>query len=244
MKRALTLAALLLLAAPVFAQQKEKPKIPDTDDYEAKTFKAEGGLSFGYRILSPKTIEKDKKYPLVIFLHGKGECGGDNFIQLKNGATVFAKPENREKFPCFQIVPQTPNGHESSRHGTGNPNEDTIAILELIAQLQKDLPIDDKRLYLTGLSMGGWATWDILFRRPEMFAAAVPVTGGANAGTAKIIAAGKTPIWCFHGGADNQNPTRSSQEMIAALKKAGAEPKYTEYPGVGHNSWDKAYAEP
>jgi hypothetical protein len=113
--------------------------------------------------------------------------------------------------------------------------------LEVLGKLQKEFSVDDKRLYLTGLSMGGYGTWDLLARYPDMFAAAVPVCGGGDESMAAKMK--DVPIWCFHGGADPTVPTQRSRDMIKAIKDAGGNPKYTEYPGVGHNSWDKAYSD-
>jgi len=107
-------------------------------------------------------------------------------------------------------------------------------------QVRKEFSIDEKRIYITGLSMGGYGTWDAIARYPGLFAAAVPVCGGADELTAPQVK--DLPIWCFHGGADTTVPTQRSRNMIEALKKAGGSPKYTEFPGVGHNSWDKAYS--
>jgi predicted peptidase len=114
--------------------------------------------------------------------------------------------------------------------------------MDVLEQLRKELPVDDKRMYVTGLSMGGYGTWDLIARKPNQFAAAVPVCGGADESTAPALK--QIPIWCFHGGADPTVKPERSRNMIAALKAAGGNPKYTEYPGVGHNSWDKAYSEP
>jgi poly(3-hydroxybutyrate) depolymerase len=114
--------------------------------------------------------------------------------------------------------------------------------LEALAALRKEFSVDEKRLYVTGLSMGGYGTWDVISRYPTLFAAAAPVCGGGDESVAPLIA--KVPIWCFHGDADKTVPPERSRNMIEALRRAGGEPKYTEYPGVGHNSWDKAYAEP
>jgi predicted peptidase len=114
--------------------------------------------------------------------------------------------------------------------------------LAAVEGLKKEFNLDESRLYLTGLSMGGYGTWDLLARHPKMFAAAVPVCGGADEATAPVIK--DIPIWFFHGGALPVVPTYRSRNMIKALKAAGGEPKYTEYPGVGHNSWDRAYSEP
>jgi poly(3-hydroxybutyrate) depolymerase len=123
-----------------------------------------------------------------------------------------------------------------------DPSTPMRLTLEAMAQLRKEFNLDDQRLYITGLSMGGYGTWDAIARNPKLFAAAVPVCGGADEATAPIIK--DIPIWCFHGGADPVVPTDRSRNMIKALKEAGGDPKYTEYPGVGHNSWDKAYSEP
>jgi poly(3-hydroxybutyrate) depolymerase len=123
-----------------------------------------------------------------------------------------------------------------------DPSTPARLALAALESLRKEFNLDPKRLYLTGLSMGGYGTWDLIARHPPLFAAAVPVCGGADESTAPTIK--DLPIWCFHGGADKTVPPQRSQNMIAALKAAGGDPHYTEYPGVGHNSWDKAYAEP
>jgi len=114
--------------------------------------------------------------------------------------------------------------------------------IELIGALQKEFAaIDPKRLYVTGLSMGGFGTWDLISRLPKKFAAAVPICGGADEAQAAAIA--KVPVWVFHGGNDDVVKTVRSRNIVAALKAAGGAPKYTEYPGVGHGSWDQAYGE-
>jgi poly(3-hydroxybutyrate) depolymerase len=114
--------------------------------------------------------------------------------------------------------------------------------LEALERLRKEFNIDADRIYIAGLSMGGYGTWDAISRNPTLFAAAVPVCGGGDEAMADKIK--DIPIWCFHGDADNAVPVARSRQMINAIKAAGGTPKYTEYPGVGHNSWDKAYAEP
>ncbi|HYE20420.1 MAG TPA: prolyl oligopeptidase family serine peptidase [Tepidisphaeraceae bacterium] len=114
--------------------------------------------------------------------------------------------------------------------------------LAALDQVRKEFSTDEKRVYITGLSMGGYGTWDAIARRPDFFAAAVPICGGADEKTAEAIKG--VPIWVFHGGADKVVPTERSRNMVEALKKAGGEVKYTEYPGVGHDSWSKTYADP
>jgi predicted peptidase len=119
------------------------------------------------------------------------------------------------------------------------PSDSMQLTIELLRESIKTLPVDKKRIYVTGLSMGGFGTWDILQRMPNIFAAAIPVCGGGDTEMANAI---KTvPLWVFHGGSDNAVKTKRSQDMVAALRKVGGKVKYTEYRGVGHNSWDRTY---
>ncbi len=120
-------------------------------------------------------------------------------------------------------------------------SEDGKRAVAILDQVMKDYKVDPDRQYLTGLSMGGFGTWSLAAAYPDRWAAIVPICGGGDPKTAEKIK--DIPCWCFHGGADPTVKPERSQEMIEALKKAGGHPKYTEYPGVGHNSWDAAYAE-
>ena len=237
--------ALLLLCA--FASL---PEARAQEDWKAmlekKTFTDKDGKTQQYRLMKPDNYDPQTKYPLVLFLHGAGECGKDNEKQLVHGVAEFAKEGNRKKHPCFLIAPQCPNmklGWSDFRAKPGTSakgqSEPGRLAVELVESIQKEYSIDPNRLYITGLSMGGFGTWDIITRHPDMFAAAVPICGGGDPTKADKIA--KLPIWVFHGGADNVvNPERS-REMVEAIKKAGGNAKYTEYPKVGHNSWVKAY---
>ena len=113
-------------------------------------------------------------------------------------------------------------------------------MLKLLEELPQEFSIDPDRVYVTGLSMGGYGTWDLLTRKPELVAAAIPICGG---GDPKHVARFKgTPIWVFHGDGDEAVEVESSREMVAALEAAGGQPIYTEYEGVGHNSWADTYA--
>ena len=106
----------------------------------------------------------------------------------------------------------------------------------------QDEPVDPDRVFLTGLSMGGYGTWDLAARMPDRFAAILPICGGGDIATATRIA--RLPIWCFHGDADDAVPVERSRQMIAAVKAAGGKPRYSELPGVGHDSWTPAYRDP
>jgi predicted peptidase len=122
------------------------------------------------------------------------------------------------------------------------PSSTLALVRTLLDELVAKQPIDADRLYITGLSMGGYGTWEALQRWPTLFAAAVPICGGGEVSRAKDLV--HLPIWAFHGDKDDVIPADNSQQMIAALEAAGGTAKFTLYRGVGHNSWDKAYGEP
>lgn len=215
---------------------------------EKHEFKYKDGKTIPYRVLKPENIDPKMKYPLVLFLHGAGERGNDNEKQLVHGVAEFAKAENRKKYPCILVAPQCPTGQGWSDFLAKQPKADKeqsgpgAAVVDLVCGLTYSLPIDCDRVYITGLSMGGYGTWDIITRNPTFFAAAVPVCGGGDPSKADKIA--KLPIWVFHGAKDKAVPVERSREMVEALKKAGGQPKYTEYPDVGHDSWVPAYKDP
>lgn len=220
--------------------------------YETRVFENAKGEKLNYRLMLPQGYDAKgtAKYPLVLFLHGAGERGADNQKTLIHATGDFAKPANREKYPAFVLVPQCPDGKRwvevdwtLNAHQQLPEDSATIKlVLELIASLQKEYRIDQQRKYVTGLSMGGYGTWDLITRHPEMWAAAVPVCGGGDeAVAAKSV---KVPVWAFHGDQDTVVKPHRSRKMIEAIKKAGGEARYTEYAGVAHNSWVPAYADP
>ena len=219
--------------------------------YEARTYTDDAGRTLKYRLLIPKDYSPTgaENYPLVLFLHGAGERGDDNRKQLVHGTKEFEKEFNRQKYPCFVVAPQCPDGKkwvevDWSADTHRQPDESVSLVLtrELLAKLQKDYRVDSKRLYVTGLSMGGYGTWDMVTRTPEVFAAAIPICGGADESVADRVT--KLPVWVFHGDKDTAVKPERSRRIIAAIEKAGGKPKYTEYPGVGHDSWSRTYADP
>ena len=220
---------LLLVAVALAAQDPVKGTTP-------REFKASDGGTLKYRYAAPDAA--GKKIPLVLFLHGAGERGDDNRKQVVHGIREFLK--RMEKNPCHLVVPQCPTGGWWSSRG-GKTSGAMAQALELVDSLVKAGGVDEKRIYVTGLSMGGYGTWSALVERPKFFAAGVPICGGGDPSKAGVIA--KIPQWVFHGDADKAVNVDKSRTMVAALKKAGGEPKYTEYPGVGHDSWVNAYAE-
>jgi len=228
--------------APATAPAKAEP-------YEALVYTAADGKTLPYRLLKPENYDATKKYPLVVLFHGAGERGDDNKRQLAHGASLFTRKDVRERFPAFVIFPQCPQKEQwvdmpwGTDSGT-QPKEPTPGMrmsLELIAQLQKQYSIDADRLYVTGLSMGGYATWDAITRYPDLFAAAVPICGGGDAATAARAA--KVPVWAFHSADDNVVKVKRTRDMIEGMRAAGGAPRYSEYTKLGHGSWGKAYGE-
>jgi len=222
----------------ILTSAKSQEKIDLSKTLEARTFK-KGEASLNYRLLRPASLAEGKTYPLVIFLHGAGERGDDNKAQLRHGVRNFASKDFQAKHPCFLIAPQCPRNQFWGFRKGGDPSE---LVLSLIEELCRELPIDRSRIYLTGLSMGGFGTWDLLTRKPELFAAGLPICGGGDPKKADRLA--NVPIWAFHGADDKVVPPARSREMIEAIKKAGGKPRYEEYKGVGHDSWTQTYANP
>jgi predicted peptidase len=213
-------------------------------------YKNANGDSLLYRQLYPDA-NRVRKYPLVIFLHGSGERGNDNDAQLKWGVNNFASDKNLTLYPAFVIAPQCPTGQGWANFSSRNRDELTLAptpnktmelLMELIQQTIKKFPIDTNRIYITGLSMGGFGTFDAISRYPNVFAAAVPVCGGGDLSKVPIIK--DIPMWIVTGAEDSAVSPVYSIEMARALQKAGAHPGYTQYPEVGHFSWIMAYSDP
>ncbi|MFO0842247.1 MAG: prolyl oligopeptidase family serine peptidase [Gemmataceae bacterium] len=232
--------ALPLLLLPMVAMAQKKPDLDAL--FEKHTF-TKGDASLNYRMMTPPKVEGKKTYPLVVFLHGAGERGDDNAAQLKHGAAEFAKASTRKKHPCYVIAPQCPEkGWWAGRfRGKEMPGSGPL-VLELIDKLCQELPIDKKRIYITGLSMGGFGSWALMAQRPELFAAGIPICGGGDEKAAGKLA--KIPIWAFHGDEDKAVKGDLSRAMVKAIEKAGGKPKYTEYEGVGHDSWTQTYKNP
>jgi len=237
-----TVAALTAIAATAAAA--------DTGFID-KTYKDPSGTEYKYVLFVPHNYAKDKPTPTILFLHGAGET------KPKEGAKTKGTPKmpvevgigpaikKREKtFPFLTIIPQAPVG---GWQAGGVPAKMALGILEAV---EKEYNVDSKRIYLTGLSMGGYGTWSLAAAMPDKWAAIVPICGGVRGKTPDETAARREeaaanikdiPTWVFHGDQDQAVPVAQSRDMVAALKKAGGSPKYTEYPGVKHDSWVKAY---
>jgi predicted peptidase len=236
----------------------KKKAAPNTafDIYQKKEYVFAEGKTLPYRILYPENYEKNKKYPLILFLHGAGERGNDNEKQLTHGARLFLKDENRKNFPAIIVFPQCPQESswasvkvdrtvEPAKRAFDYTVEVTWplqAANDLVRKLSNEEAVDKSKIYITGLSMGGMGTFESVYRNPDLYAAALPICGGGDV-THYDKRITKTAFWVFHGAADAVVNVKLSQEMVEKLKSLKAEVKYSEYPGVNHNSWDNAFAE-
>jgi predicted peptidase len=244
----------LLIALAMISFQSTKAQ--DLSMYE-KHWLVEGKDSLPYRLLLPKDYDETKEYPLLLFLHGAGERGNDNEKQLVHGAKLFLRADVREQFPAIVVFPQcSADGYWSNvkiyndvEHldkpfefqKSGDITPDLQKVMHLMTYLKQTYKLDATRMYVAGLSMGGMGTFELVRRKPNTFAAAIPICGGANTVTAKKLV--DTDWWIFHGLKDNVVNPEFSKEMATAIQQAGGTAKLTLYPEANHNSWDSAFAE-
>lgn len=243
-----SLSLCLLLSVAAYAGDKAS--------FLKKQFTASNGYQLNYRVLYPLNYCPDQQYPVILFLHGAGERGADNEKQLVHGGTMFASYENQSKYPAIIIAPQCPEDIWWSQYTRPEkPGDKRVypvstpitkpmaAVKELLDSYIAKGVVDTKRIYVNGLSMGGMGTFDIVLRFPKVFAAATPICGGANLERLTNFK-GKTAFSIYHGAADSTVDVQFSRDAYEALQKAGVDVRYKEYPGVNHNSWDNAFAEP
>ena len=216
-----TLALMFCTATPAFCEDSSQ---------KAAKLDIEIKVQMDYWIYLPQDYDKQEKVPLLLFLHGAGERGNDlNKVKVHGPPKLIAAGKN---FPFIVASPQCPDGRWWETH----------ELVALIDSLESQYKIDPDRIYVTGLSMGGFGTWGLAARIPNRLAAIAPICGGGNTVTARSIA--KLPTWAFHGAKDTVVPLSLSQDMVDAMKKNGGEPKLTVYPEAGHDSWTETYNNP
>lgn len=183
-----------------------------------------------YLLYLPDGYENDttKKWPLMLFLHGAGEQGTDLSKVKAHGPAMHV--DQGKKYPFILVSPQAQRGWK------------TEMLFNLLTSISKEKRVDTDRIYLTGLSMGGFGTWDLAMKHPELFAAIVPICGGGD--PKDIWKLRHMPVWCFHGEKDQIVPIKSSERMVNALKEYCSNVQFTVYPDVWHDSWKKAYEDP
>jgi predicted peptidase len=219
---------------------------PDVDGFAARSFKGANGVTMLYRLFIPSAEPRKTPLPLVVYLHGSGGIGDDNLKQISGGnATgthVWTTPDAQRRHPTYVLAPQLPQGEQWRAPGSGALSSHAEALVQLIAALTREFFLDPDRVYLTGQSLGGGGTWDIISKRPDLFAAAVPLCGDGN--PSRVAGARRLAIWAFHGAQDPLVPVTGSRDLVAALRAVGNPVKYTEYADVGHDVWTRAYVDP
>ncbi|MEE2723715.1 MAG: alpha/beta hydrolase-fold protein [Bacteroidota bacterium] len=213
--------------------------------------------SLPYRILLPKNYNSQKLYPMLIFLHGAGERGDDNELQLIHGGSLFKSNDFRNNYPAIVVFPQCPeksfwaNVKRNSDKDIGKKfdfiddifeNKQLEMVERLLTFIEKKYKIDTTKRYVGGLSMGGMGTFELVARNPDYFAAAFPICGGGNPKWANLLKS--TPFWIFHGEDDSVVSVDFSRKMFEALSQVNASVRLTIYPGVNHNSWDNSFQDP
>lgn len=189
-------------------------------------------FKINYLLYQPADYEadKDKKWPVLIFLHGSGERG-DDLERVKIHGPPMQVSKGKE-LPFIVVSPQCPQ----------RQYWDAQLLSKMLDEVIAKNRVDESRIYLTGLSMGGFGTWDWASREPKRFAAIVPICGGGNTLFARRIK--DIPTWVFHGAKDTSVPLSESEQMVEAMKKAGGNPKFTVYPDLEHDSWTRTYDNP
>ncbi len=239
---------LIISGASIYAQ--------DLTEYTTKTF-IKSGDTLQYRMLMPQDFNPAKKYPVLVFLHGAGERGDDNQAQLTHGSKLFLQDDVRKNYPAIAVFPQCPrdtywsnveietdnNKRTFNFQKGGKPTPAMKLVMGLVNELRSEPFANRDQFYLAGLSMGGMGTFELLSRKPKIFAAAIPICGGGDTESVKKYAK-RVDLWVFHGAKDDVVTPENSDRMVTALKEAGANVKYTLYPEANHNSWDNAFAEP
>jgi predicted peptidase len=243
-------AILLIVCATLPAMGQDQ-----LDGFVARVYKHASQV-MPYRLYIPPTYEKSQKYPLIVWLHGAGGAGTDNLRQIQGdqvpGTRTWTTTSNQTKHPAFVVVPQTISGWDSTGAaaalGVPETAEATqltsslVHVLAIVETVEKEFHIDSKRLYIAGQSLGGFGTWNLITKKPGVFAAAIILCGGGNPGLAGNVK--RMPIWSFQGDMDDAVFVKSNRNMIAAIRKLGGNPKYTEYPGIGHDIWNRVFSEP
>lgn len=244
------------LALTAQAQRARPFSISDSTLFQKRTYVYRREYTLPYRLMEPLHKDAKNKYPLVVVLHGAGEKGTDNERQLSVGGNLFANLDNRLRFPAYVVFPQCPKpdnwttfaylknpGEEIQMgHYDKHGSDPLRATLALIDRLVADEAIDKDRVYIMGMSMGGFGALEAVSTRPGLFAAAMPICSGGDLAACSSWAK-KVPVWLFHSQDDAIVPVRLSQALVAKLKTLGANPQYTEFDNAGHACWREAFAD-
>lgn len=240
-------------ASPLSARRPQPPGVREAEEatFEIRSYRTPSGAVLPYRLFVPKGYDPQREYPLILVLHGASSRGADNQRQLadSDGPRYWASSLVQSRQQAFVVAPQADPQYAPTWVRAWRPPakqdpkrpEPLELSVDLLGELTKEYSVDRSRLYVVGFSMGGFGAWLAASRHPELFAAAVPIAGG---GDPSYIGGTSAKIWAFHGTTDKVVPVSRSRQMVDALKKAGKDVKYTEYPGVNHQAWKLVYEEP
>ena len=228
--------------APLVGAPKQSPA-QDVGGYSARTY-AVGALSMPYRLFVPRGYDKGKQYPLIIWLHGAGGRGHDNLQQISGdqvaGTRLWISTENQAKHPAFVVAPQSARAWQLPVDAVDLQPE-LRTVVEILDVLTAGYPIDQRRVYLVGQSMGAGGAWNLVTNRPDRFAAVLLICPAGFRSLERSAAAARVPFWAIEGALGSGPYTRN---VVDALKHDGGKPKFTVYPDAGHEIWDRAFAEP
>lgn len=234
----LALGAALLLPARSHAE--------DAGGFAGHLYLSAEGQVMPYRMFVPAGYRKENRYPLVLWLHGGAGRGSDNLRQIMGGnvagSRVWTQAENQSRYPCFVVAPQCAEREMWATVDRAKPTGQLLLALEIVEDLQRRLNVDERRIYVAGQSLGGFGAWSLISAYPRRFAAAITVCGGGDESRARELA--RENIWAFHGELDASVSVERSRTMIAAIRRAGGNARYTEYKGEGHVIWEKVFKEP
>jgi len=234
---------LALILAP-FAVGAQLTK--DDIEFRKKYYATKTGERLPYRLYVPLGYDANRKYPLLLWLHGGDGRGSDNVKQLNGGNSIathfWTGKDVQLNFPMFVLLPQCPSGDNWSDPDGNQPTKWLELTMSALADVEKEFSIDPDRLYLAGQSMGGLGVWSTLQAYPGKWAAAVILSAYDN--FTDIPALAQTPLWVFQGEADETVPVSLVRDMMKQLNKTHRNLRYTEYPKTDHEVWKKAFAEP
>jgi predicted peptidase len=240
----------ILASTAIAAVQGQEPKYPadrpSTGEFMARTHRS-ADRTMPYRLFTPKNYDPQRRYPLVLWLHGASGGGTDNAAQISGdqmpGTHTWTTPDRQARHPAFVLVPQTDSLWWVADRTSPELSPDLGVVVEILDAVASAFPIDLKRVYVLGQSMGGKGAWILASNKPERFAAAIllcPEPGNITraAGVATL------PIWIFQGDADGRRYLEGSRALVAALRAAKGQPRYTEYSHMGHDIWTHVFDEP
>lgn len=228
--RSVKILFVLFVATAATAAAAESQAKPEPGSQQPARLEKQVPVTMDYLLFLPQGYEQRESWPLLLFLHGAGERGSDLELVKKHGPPKIVA--DKKDFPFILVSPQCP----------ANRWWEPFELNALLDDIVAEHKVDSDRIYVTGLSMGGFGTWALAARAPDRFAAIVPICGGGEASWARRIR--DLPVWVFHGGKDPVVPLASSERMVEALKEREGNVRFTVYPEAGHDSWTEAYNDP